>query len=92
MSEFIIDCRDVKCEDDFWKAYLVEVNPGGAQQFGRNLHAFWDAVSAGGPGWPGECTLRFINTEALALSDKAGFLLGLSRIAAESKSVVIRLE
>lgn len=92
VREYFIDCYDVKCEEDFWEAYLVEVNPEGAQNFGRNLDAFWDAVSAGGPGWPGECTLRFINTDALAAWRQGEFVSRLREIAAESTSVVIRLE
>jgi hypothetical protein len=91
-SEYIIDCHDMKCEEDFWKAYLAVVNPDGTQNFGRNLDAFWDAVSAGGPGWPGECTLRFINTDALAAWRQGEFVSRLREIAAESTSVVIRLE
>ena len=91
-EEYIIDCQNVKSEVDFWKLYVAETHLDSAQYFGRNLAAFWDAVSAGGPGWPGECTLRFINTEYLAAWDKHGFVSRLRQIAAESASVVIRFD
>jgi hypothetical protein len=61
-----IDCTDVHTAAIFWQRYLDATEPEGAGHFGRNLDAFWDAIEGGGPGWPGECGLRFINSDALA--------------------------
>ena len=88
-SEFVINCSDVTSRDQFWSAYVDEVQPQGALLFGRNLEAFWDAVSGGGPGWPGKCVLRFTHSERLAQIDGGRFFEGLKRIAAEAEQVRI---
>lgn len=65
MKKYILDCSSIASEDDFWSLYLetIEVEPDVAVFFGRNLNAFWDAVSAGGPGWPGWCEIEVVNAE-----------------------------
>jgi ribonuclease inhibitor len=88
MKTVVIDCAGINSEAEFWTAYIDAVQPDGAEHFGRNLDAFWDAVS-GGPGWPGECELRFINTRALAPLRAGGFVAALERIAADSRFVTI---
>jgi len=46
--------------------YLQEAAPEAEEFFGRNLDAFWDALSAGGPGYPSNAKLaRIINTDSL---------------------------
>jgi ribonuclease inhibitor len=67
MKRVFIDCAGVKNGRDLWQRYVQAAQPEGAGMFGRNLDAFWDAISAGGPGWPGEdVELIFSNSAALA--------------------------
>ena len=80
MKTFQLDCSQISFEGDFWELYLEVIRPDGAEYFGRNLDAFWDAVSGGGPGWPGECQLILANTEKLQKQDRR-FFNGLQRIA-----------
>lgn len=86
-----VDCRDVKSEAEFWERYVWIVRPEGAAIFGRNLDAFWDAVSDEGPGWPGECEVRFINSGELARLRDGKFVEALEEIARESTRVKISL-
>ncbi len=65
METIIVDCSQVQDEPDFWREYVRAIPPEGTEYFGRNLDAFWDAVSGGGPGYPGECLLRFIHSDRL---------------------------
>ena len=90
MRVITIDCRGVSSEDEFWSSYLSASQPDGSAIFGRNLDAFWDALH-GGPGWPGECALRFTNTVAIEPLRDGDFLQALRRIAKESKQVKIEL-
>lgn len=93
MREYAIECRGLRSEDEFWTSYLTAVKPDGAHNFGRNLAAFWDAVSGGGPGYPGEnCALRFVHTESISTWRNGEFLAALRRIAAESKRIVIYVD
>jgi RNAse (barnase) inhibitor barstar len=92
MSTIVVDCAAVHSEGDLWAAYLDAAKPEGAELFGRNLDAFWDAVSAGGPGWPGECELRFVNTHTLAPLRGGGFLAARKQIAADSTFVPMVFE
>lgn len=56
---FVLDGRKMISQEAFWQEYLQVVKPTGADIFGRNLAAFNDAVTGGGPGWPGDnCVLR----------------------------------
>lgn len=91
MLTFMIDCRDVASEAEFWERYLEAVRPEGAERFGRDLHAFWDAVEMGGPGWPGECSLHLMHTEELRPLGGGRFLQGLRGIARNATSVRISL-
>jgi RNAse (barnase) inhibitor barstar len=75
-----LDCSEITFEEDFWELYLEVTRPDGAEHFGRNLDAFWDAVSGGGPGWPGECELLLTNTGNMLKLDRR-FFNGLQRIA-----------
>jgi ribonuclease inhibitor len=88
----VVDCADVKTEGEFWQAYIRDAQPDGVEFFGRNVAAFWDAVSGGGPGWPGECELHFINTQPLRLLNGGQFYASLKRIANESEFVKIYLQ
>ncbi|MET3135334.1 hypothetical protein AAKU55_005642 [Oxalobacteraceae bacterium GrIS 1.11] len=57
-------------EADFWELYIAVVCPEGVECFGQNLNAFWDAISGGGPGWPGECIIELINVESFIKRNK----------------------
>ncbi|MBK8187858.1 MAG: barstar family protein [Cellvibrio sp.] len=83
MKLYVIDCYAVKTEAEFWAEYLSTVKPQGTEYFGRNLDAFWDALSAGGPGYPnheGKCELRFINTDPVKLLRNGAFYKKLQEI------------
>jgi ribonuclease inhibitor len=82
MKKYILDCSSVKSDGDFWDSYCDVVQPEGEGYFGRNLDAFWDAVSAGGPGWPGECQIHLVNVDAFARRNSRLYN-GLKRIASD---------
>lgn len=68
MNLYVINCEKIESEEDFWAAYIHTVKPDGSQYFGRNLDALWDALSAGGPGFPdeeGSCEIQFVNTSKI---------------------------
>jgi ribonuclease inhibitor len=88
MNTVVIDCRGVKSASEFWAKYVEVVRPDGAAVFGRNLDAFWDALSAGGPGFPQQDQVRFIHSDQLGAIDGGAFLEALQRIAREAHSPV----
>jgi ribonuclease inhibitor len=88
MKLYVIDCYSIKSEAEFWAEYLSIVKPQGAEYFGRNLDAFWDALSAGGPGFPNheeKCEIRFINTQHVKLFRNGEFYNKLQEIAQDLK-------
>ncbi len=87
-----IDCGKVTSEDEFWRLYLDSVDAQGAHLFGRNLDAFWDALEGGGPGWPGEVNLHFINAKSLAPLRGKTFLTTLKRLASELSSARVTFD
>lgn len=82
LKRFTLDCESVQADGDFWDLYCEVVRPEDEGYFGRNLDAFWDAVSAGGPGWPGECQIDLVNSSEFARKNPRLFK-GLQRIAQE---------
>jgi RNAse (barnase) inhibitor barstar len=95
MRTITIDCAGVTSQEALWRRYLDAVAPEDAERFGRNLDAFWDAVEAGGPGWPGEVALSFIHTDtlrSLRLADGSTVLDQLARIAREATAIRITLK
>ena len=92
MRTIIVDCENVRTEVDFWSAYIRTVKPDGAQFFGRNLHAFEDAVLGGGPGWPGECHLHFVNTRPLDSIENGRFLEMLRGVVQRSAWIKICID
>jgi ribonuclease inhibitor len=91
MRSIVIDCGAVQSEADFWSAYVRMAEPEGAVYFGRNLYAFWDGLN-GGPGWPGECELRFINRSYLRAFRDGAFIKALNDIARRSTGVKVNFE
>ena len=91
MLTFVIDCRGVASEAEFWARYVEAVQPEGAERFGRSLDAFWQAVEWGGPGWPGKCVLHFANTHELRGLDDGAFLERLRAAARNATSLEISL-
>ena len=65
--------------------------PEGASYFGCNLDAFWDALN-GGPGWPGEVELKFINTMRLKYFKEGHFHRALAKMAEDSKIIQVSVE
>ncbi len=69
-----LDCRLIQTKDDFWNEYLKVVDTEGAEYFGRNLDALWDALSAGGPGFPKNLSeLKLTNSNVLKTIDGGVF-------------------
>jgi RNAse (barnase) inhibitor barstar len=91
VKTIVVDCSAVQSEADFWSAYLLSAVPEGAGYFGRNLDAFWDGLN-GGPGWPGECEVRFINTAHLKRLRDGAFIQALNDIASDSALVKVSIE
>ena len=94
MRVVTVDCSGITSPDELWQRYLDAATPELGHLFGRNLDAFWDAVEGGGPGWPGEVELVFLNSSELApLRNRRGdrgFLECLKEIANSATSVQIR--
>jgi ribonuclease inhibitor len=82
----------VSSETEFWEKYIEVVRPDGTASFGRNLNAFWDAVSGGGPGWPGKCDIHFVNTDGLRSIDDGRFYSALREIASNSRYVLLHFD
>ena len=90
MRIITVDCSKMGTEKEFLESYVSAALAEGRGYFGCNLAAFWDAVSAGGPGWPGEdCEIRFINTAPIKLFRNGEFYAALMRIVTDSKFVRI---
>lgn len=71
-------------KQDFWNKYAAEIDSQSAKHFGKNLAAFNDAITAGGPGFPGDCIIEIIGTEQLEKvfgKDDFGFIIELLRKA-----------
>ncbi len=83
MKVYVIDCCNIESEKEFWASYLRITKPEGSEYFGGNLDAFWDALSAGGPGFPceeGECEIQFVNLAKVKLFRAGAFYKALKRI------------
>ncbi|WP_430817555.1 barstar family protein [Carboxylicivirga sp. RSCT41] len=52
-------------KEDFWNKYVADIDSESAKYFGKNLDAFNDAITAGGPGFPGDCIIEIIGTKRL---------------------------
>ena len=92
-STVVIDAAGVASEDEFWERYISATQPVAAGYFGCNLNAFWDAVEGGGPGYPGEVNLHFINVSAMETFPHGKvFLKAFRQIASESKFTKVTWE
>lgn len=94
MKTIYIDCTGVIAPGQVWQRYIDGAKPEGAEFFGRNLDAFWDAIEGRGPGWPGDAKLVFTNSSALhglRLPNGDSFLDGLRRIAKDATQTQIEL-
>lgn len=87
-----IDCSNVGSEEEFWRLYLDSVDAQDSHLFGRNLHAFWDALDGGGPGWPGDVDLHFTNAKSLAPLLGGTFLTILKRQASNLSSARVTFD
>lgn len=85
MRDIIIYCAGVRSEHEFWDLYIQNIAPESAQYFGKNLDALWDALSAGGPGFPGEgiSSVKLISTASLKSLRSGTFYSGLQSISQE---------
>ena len=50
---------------DFWDKYIADMEFSAKKDFGKNLDAFNDAITAKGPGYPGDCIIEITGTEKL---------------------------
>ena len=91
METIVINCQEVRDEEGFWQLYVETVRPEGAAFFGRNIAAFWDAIYAGGPGWPGEVELLFTHAASLASIENGRLLQRLLEIQHQSKQIRVTL-
>ena len=85
------------CEtkEDFWNKYLAEIDSESGKHFGKNLDAFNDAITAKGPGFPGECIIEIVGTEKLEKIFGKGdfdFIVGILREAKFAKLIVEKSE
>ncbi len=88
MNKYTIDCVDFETELNFWNGYLAIVEPDGSEFFGKNLDAFWDALSAGGPGYPGDesSVIEVVNTESIKKFRDGNFYRALIKVAEDLNS------
>ncbi|MDX2006044.1 MAG: hypothetical protein SFU83_12260 [Meiothermus sp.] len=64
--EYLLDCRQVQTEAEFWQLYLDVTYPNLAEKFERTLEAFEQAITGEKlPGYPGQCDIRIVNTAHL---------------------------
>ncbi|MBI5536991.1 MAG: barstar family protein [Deltaproteobacteria bacterium] len=77
---WVLDCSQVDTPARFWEAYLTQILVEGGEYFGRNLDALRDALSAGGPGWPGRVRIEIHAAERLAAYDGGSFIRALEAI------------
>jgi hypothetical protein len=94
MRTIYVDCLGARSVNDLWQRYIDAAKPDGADLFGRNLDAFWDAIERGGPGWPGNAKLVFTNTvdlESFTLPNGTTFLDSLRQIARDATRVKIEI-
>lgn len=92
MKKFVIDCSTVTREMELWEKYVEVTEPEGVEFFGYGLDSFNDAITGGGPGFPGECEIYFTNTARIQRFRDGAFYKSLERIANESTSARIFLE
>ncbi|MBC7770498.1 MAG: barstar family protein [Phycisphaerales bacterium] len=88
MKTIDVDCRGVRTEAAFWQRYVDVVKPAGADVFGRNLDALWDALD-GGPGYPGPVVVRFTNTDELRSAENHRFMAALVKLAEDATGAKI---
>lgn len=77
----VLECSKIETPAAFWSLYVEQVVPEGSAGFGHNLDAFWDALSAGGPGFPGASILEVRNVETLEANGHGPFVSVLEKIA-----------
>ena len=71
-------------QSDFWDKYASQIPRDSARNFGKNLDALNDAITSGGPGYPGDCIIEIIGTVKLIEvfgQDNFDFMVGILREA-----------
>ena len=78
----IIDCSSVSSIEEFWNLYVDQDAIEGKAHFGRNLDALGDALTGGGPGYPGDIDrIRLVGSKHLMLIDGGSFYEKLVRLS-----------
>lgn len=63
--KIFIDGNNCSNQKDFWNAYARQIETDSALRFGKNLDAFNDAITGGGPGYPGKCSIEISGIDNL---------------------------
>ncbi len=81
-TEFIIDVQEIASVTEFWNKYVDVIDSEGIHYFGKNLDALWDALSAGGPGYPDSDNfiIRVSGSDSLKKFGNGDFYNSLKRI------------
>jgi RNAse (barnase) inhibitor barstar len=82
-------------QSDFWYKYSSQIPNDSAEYFGRNLDAFNDAITSGGPGYPGDSIIEIIGTQKLTRifgQDNFDFIVELLRKADYVDLIIERVE
>jgi len=61
----ILDGYSYKTKSEFWDDYTDQIPIDSVKCFGKNLDAFSDAITGGGPGFPGNCSIEIIGIKKL---------------------------
>jgi hypothetical protein len=83
-KKIFINGEFCETKQDFWNKYVAEIDSESGKLFGKNLDAFNDAITAEGPGFPGDCIIEIIGTEKLEKvfgKEDFEFIIGLLRDA-----------
>ena len=65
LRKIFINGEFCETKKDFWNKYISEIGSESGKNFGKNLDAFNDAITAEGPGFPGDCIIEIVGTEKL---------------------------
>jgi hypothetical protein len=77
--QYLLDCRQVQIEAEFWQLYVNVTYPNLAEKFERTFEAFEQAISSETlPGYPGQCDIRIVNAAHL---QRTAFYQKLKQIA-----------
>jgi len=83
-KKIFINGEFCKTKDDFWNKHVAKIAFESGKYFGKNLDDFNDAVTSGGPGFPGDYIIEIIETKKLEEifgKENFDFIIGLLKEA-----------